>query len=342
MSEYSRAGVDISAADKAKSMMKKLVEATYNSAVVGAHGGFGGMYSLKELTGTNKILVGSADGVGTKLKLAFTTGNHKTVGQDLVNHCVNDILCCGARPLFFFDYLGMGRLKPETVADIVGGLAKACGDNEAVLLGGETAELPGFYNDNEYDLAGFIVGWVDKDHIIDGSRIKAGDKIIGLASSGLHTNGYSLARKAFFEIAGMKQGDIIPETKTGVYAELMKVHRSYLPVVSPLMDRGAIRGIVHITGGGFEGNIKRIMPEGIAAVIDTSKWQAPGIFKAIARIASVSDKEMYQVFNMGVGMVLFCDPERAPAIIKQANSENIDAFEIGYCEPGNQKVVIKF
>ena len=340
-SEYAKSGVDISAGNKASLMIKKLVEATNNGSVIGAHGGFGGLYSLKKLTGTNKVLVGSTDSVGTKLKLAFMTNRHNTIGQDLVNHCVNDILCCGARPMFFFDYLGLGKLKPETVVDIVKGLSIACKENNTALLGGETAELPGFYSDGEYDVAGFIIGWVDKDKIIDGRAIKPGDKAIGLASTGLHTNGYSLARRAFFDIAGLKQGDIIEESGKEVCTELLEIHRPYLNIVSPLLDEGIIKGIAHITGGGFEGNIKRIIPDGVSAVIDTSTWQAPGIFKAIARIASVSDDEMYRVFNMGVGMVLFCKAADSSRIIEKASKEGVKAFEIGVCDAGTKKAVVK-
>jgi len=341
-SEYARAGVDIKAADKAKAMMKKLVESTYTGSIVAGHGSFGGMYSLKELTGTDKVLVGSADGVGTKLKLAFMTGCHKTIGQDLVNHLVDDTLCCGARPLFFFDYLGLGQISPETVAEIIEGLAVACRENGATLLGGETAEMPGFYSNNEYDIAGFIVGWVDKDKIIDGRSIHTGDKIIGLESTGLHTNGYSLARRAFFDIGGMKHNDIIEETGTEVGAELMRIHRSYLNAVAPLLDSGQIKGIAHITGGGFEGNINRIIPKGISAIIDTKAWQVPGVFRAIARIASVPNEEMYRVFNMGVGMVLIVSDENHDHVLRRINEENIKALEIGFCQNGKQAVELKF
>ena len=341
-SEYARAGVDIQAADKAKAMMKKLVESTYTGSVVAGHGSFGGMYSLKELTGTDKVLVGSADGVGTKLKLAFMTGCHKTIGQDLVNHLVDDILCCGAQPLFFFDYLGLGHINPETIAEIIEGLAIACRENSASLLGGETAEMPGFYSDDEYDIAGFIVGWVDKDKIVDGSSIQKDDKIIGLTSTGLHTNGYSLARRAFFELAGMKHNDIIGETGTEVGQELLRIHRSYLNVVAPLLDSGLIKGIAHVTGGGFEGNINRIMPDGITAIIDTKTWLVPGVFRAISRIASVPDEEMYRIFNMGVGMVLMVSDENHDNVLRRINAGNVKAFEIGSCQNGKQKVELKF
>lgn len=340
-SEYARSGVDIAAADKAKSLMKKLVESTYNESVIGSHGGFGGLYSLKEITGTNQILVGSADGVGTKLKLAFMTNRHDTIGQDLVNHCVDDILCCGATPLFFFDYMGLGRLNPDKVAEIVEGLAIACKKNGMVLLGGETAEMPGFYGDGEYDLAGFIIGCIDKDKIIDGAKIKAGDKLIGLSSSGLHTNGYSLARRAFFEIAQLKHDSIIEETGTTVADELLKIHRSYLNTVMPFIDNGLIKGIAHITGGGFEGNIGRIIPDKLTAEIDTSTWTVPGVFEAIARIAGVDKTEMYRVFNMGIGMVLVCDGSNCGKIISSANADGVDAYEIGIIEKGSIKVVLR-
>ena len=341
-SEYAKAGVDIAASDLAKARIKGLIEKTFNDSVVGSYGGFGGLYSLKKLTGCDKILVGSADGVGTKLKLACMTGRHDTVGQDLVNHLVNDILCCGAKPLFFFDYLGLGKVAPGIVEDIVKGIAIACRENDTALLGGETAELPGIYSSGEYDLAGFIVGWVDSDKIIDGKRIKPGDKIIGLASTGLHTNGYSLARRAFFEIAGLHPGDTIEETGTEICRELLTVHRSYSAVISPLLDEGLVHGLAHITGGGFEGNVKRILPESVAAVINTAAWGPPGVFKAIARIASVADEEMYRVFNMGVGMVLICDAADSQEIIKQLRGQNAEAFEIGVCRAGNGEVTVNF
>ena len=339
---YSRAGVDIEAADRAKLLMKKYVESTYNGSVVSGHGGFGGMYSLKELTGTNAILVGSSDGVGTKLKLAFMTGRHNTIGQDLVNHCVDDILCCGARPLFFFDYLGTGKIIPETVTQIIEGLSIACKENDMALLGGETAEMPGFYSEGEYDLAGFIVGWVEKDKVIDGSTIAPGDLLIGLESAGLHTNGYSLARQAFFEMAGMKPDDIISETGSTVGDELMKIHMSYLPVILALLDSGVIKGIAHITGGGFKGNINRIMPHDVTAIVKTSSWEVPGVFKAIARIAKVSSEEMYRVFNMGIGLVLICDSTDYAAITKETEKAGIRAYEIGYCDKGKEKVKLEF
>ncbi len=339
-SGYANAGVDINAGDKVKAMMRQFVETTYGQSVMGDFGGFGGLYSLKEITGSDIVLVGSADGVGTKLKLAFATGRHDTIGQDLVNHLVNDILCCGARPLFFFDYLGLGRLEQSTVLDIIKGLSIACKENQTALLGGETAQMPGFYADNEYDLAGFIVGWVRKNEIIDGKSIKPGDKIIGLISSGLHTNGYSLARKAFFDMAKMKRGDKLTETGNEIYDDLMQIHRPYLKAVEPLLASGKIKGIAHITGGGFEGNIVRVLPEGIQAIVQISNWAVPGIFKAIQRISSTPIKEMYQVFNMGIGLTIFCSPENCPELLR--GLANYGAVEIGYCEPGKRGVTLRY
>jgi phosphoribosylformylglycinamidine cyclo-ligase len=339
-SGYANAGVDINAGDKVKAMMRQFVETTYGPSVMGDFGGFGGLYSLKELTGSDIILVGSADGVGTKLKLAFATDHHDTVGQDLVNHLVNDILCCGARPLFFFDYLGLGKMKQSTVLEIIKGLSIACKENQTALLGGETAQMPGFYADGEYDLAGFMVGWVRKNEIIDGKSIKPGDKIIGLASSGPHTNGYSLARKAFFDMARMEKGDIIGETGNDVYADLMQVHRPYFKAIEPFLGTGKIKGIAHITGGGFEGNIVRILPENIQAVVETSHWDVPGLFKAIQRISSTPTSEMYQVFNMGIGLTLFCAPDNCPVLLK--GLAEYGAIEIGYCETGKRGVILHY
>jgi len=341
-SQYAKAGVDLAASDKAKTMMKRLVDSTHNNSVLSAHGGFGGLYSLKELTGTDKVLVGSADGVGTKLKLAFMSGKHDTIGQDLVNHLVDDILCCGARPMFFFDYLGLGQVDPSTTNAIVEGLAKACNENNTVLLGGETAEMPGFYGEGEYDVAGFIVGWVDREKIIDGSKIKAGDLLIGLKSNGLHTNGYSLARSAFFDQAAKGYSDNIEECNLTVGEELLRTHRSYLAAVSPALDKNLIKGIAHITGGGFEGNLDRIIPEGVTANVQTSSWEVPGVFKAIARLAQVSKAEMYRVFNMGVGMILVCGEEHSDAVIAFAESADVEALIVGKCETGQEKVNVKF
>jgi len=339
-SGYADAGVDISAGDKVKALMRQFVETTYGQAVMGDFGGFGGLYSLKELTGSDIILVGSADGVGTKLKLAFTSGRHDTVGQDLVNHLVNDILCCGARPLFFFDYLGLGRIEQSTVLQIIRGLSIACKENDTALLGGETAQMPGFYADDEYDLAGFIVGWVRKNEIIDGQSIKPGDKIIGLPSSGLHTNGYSLARKAFFEMAKMKKGDIVNQTGNEVYADLMQIHRPYLKAIEPLLGKGQIKGIAHITGGGFEGNMIRILPEGVQAIVKTTSWAVPGIFRAIQNISMAPIQEMYQVFNMGIGLALFCSPDNCPELLKGLAKHG--AVEIGHCETGKRGVILNY
>jgi phosphoribosylformylglycinamidine cyclo-ligase len=339
-SRYAQSGVDIKAADKAKIMMRQFVESTFDDSTVGEFGGFGGLYSLKKLTGKDVILVGSADGVGTKLKLAFATGNHDTIGRDLVNHLVNDILCCGAQPLFFFDYLGLGKIEQDTILALVKGISSGCKENQTVLLGGETAQMPGLYADGEYDIAGFIVGWVNEQKIIDGKSIKPGDKIIGLASNGLHTNGYSLARKAFFDIEKMKPGDYIKETGTEICQELMKIHRSYLLFVQPLIERGIIKGMAHITGGGFEGNITRILPEGVEAVIDCRSWSVPGVFRAIQRIAAVPTYEMYKVFNMGIGLILVCQSAACPELMNLING--VEAYEIGQCRAGQRGVTLLY
>ncbi len=338
-SSYARAGVNITAADRLKAKMQSLIRRTHTDSVIGQPGGFGGVYSLSELAHSDILLVGSADGVGTKLKLAFASGKHDTVGQDLVNHLVNDILCCGARPLFFFDYLAYGRVGEEVALQIIDGLSRACRQNGLALLGGETAQMPGFYADGEYDLAGFIVGQVSRKNLIDGSTISDGDLIVGLASNGLHTNGYTLARTVLLDKAGLKMGDMIPETGSEIYSELMKIHRSYLPAIEPLLDRRLLKGIAHITGGGFEGNIARIIPDGLAAEIDIRSWNVPLIFRAIQNWGGITDEEMYRVFNMGIGIVLICDRKDVKVVMDSC--KDADAVVIGSCKKGPRKVILK-
>ncbi len=338
-SSYARAGVNIDAADKLKAKMMSLIRATHGDSVVGLPGGFGGVYSLTELTGSDILLVGSADGVGTKLKLAFASGKHDTIGQDLVNHLVNDILCCGARPLFFFDYLAYGRIAEDVALQIIDGLSKACRQNGLALLGGETAQMPGFYADGEYDLAGFIVGYVSRKNLIDGSLIAEGDVIVGLSAAGLHTNGYTLARNVLLEKAGLKKGDILPETGSEIFSELMTIHRSYLPAVGPLLERRLLKGIAHITGGGFEGNISRIIPDGLTAEIDVRSWKVPPLFRAIQNRGEITDEEMYRVFNMGIGIVLICDRNDLGIVIDAG--KDTGAVVIGSCRKGLKKVELK-
>jgi len=340
-SKYSQAGVDIDLADSAKARLAEIVRSTFTENVVGDFGGFGAAFALKDM-GADSILVSSADGVGTKLKVAFMTGRHDTVGHDLVNHLVNDILCMGARPLFFLDYIGLGEMNDAVVSSIVRGVADGCRDNNCALLGGETAQMPGFYAPGEYDLAGFIVGMAQKKSLPEKKSIKPGDVIIGFSSSGLHTNGYSLARKAFFEIGGMLPDQIIPETGISVTDELLTVHRSYLKTVLPYIEKGLFRAVAHITGGGFEGNISRILPPNADAAIDTRLWRPPGIFRAIRRLADVTAEEMYRVFNMGIGMVAVVGAADVPFLRKGMRAPDCEVVPVGAIVRGKGKVFLKF
>jgi len=283
------------------------------------------------------VLVASADGVGTKLKIAFDTGVHDTIGQDLVNHCVNDILVQGARPLFFLDYFATGRLSPEITAAVVEGIAIACRENGCVLLGGETAEMPGFYADGEYDLAGFIVGIVDKRRVIDGKNISAGDIVLGLPSNGLQTNGYSLARKLFFEIGGFEVDSYVEELGETVGEALLKKHTSFLKPLDKLLDSGKIKGLAHITGGGFLENIPRILPENVSVEIKRGSWNELPVFGLMQKLGNVEEKEMFRTFNMGVGMILV-SAEADKEFLKNNLGE---CFEIGRVVEGNKEVVIK-
>jgi phosphoribosylformylglycinamidine cyclo-ligase len=321
---YKDSGVDIDTADRAKDEIKRLVRRTFNKNVLADVGLFGGLFKFDKDDYISPVLVSSADGVGTKLKIAFMTRRHSTVGQCLVNHCVNDILAQGAKPLFFLDYIASGRLVPETVASIVEGLAVACEENGCALIGGETAEMPDFYKDDEYDLAGFIIGVVEQDQIINGSGIREGDIIIGLSSNGMHTNGYSLARKVLFDDLKLNVDDHIPEIGRSISEELLRVHRSYLKPVSSLLEKQLVSGIAHITGGGFEGNISRVMPEGLSAEVDTKTWEPLPIFRFIQEKGRVAPEEMYRVFNMGIGMVILMKREalgETEVLLKKAGQD---------------------
>src|SRR5258707_81806 len=315
---YADAGVDIDAANRATEKIKELARATFNSRTLSEIGSFGGMFDGAFPQMRAPVLVASADGVGTKLKLAFATNTHNTVGRDLVNHCTNDILVQGARPLFFLDYIATGKLAPETVAGIVAGVANGCRENGCVLLGGETAEMPGFYADGEYDVAGFIVGIVDREKIIDGRTIQAGDVVLGLPSAGLHTNGYSLARKLFFETPDYKPGTFVDELGQTVGDALLQAHLSYLNTLGPLLDSGKIKGLAHITGGGLLENIPRILPEGTSVEIKRGSWPVLPVFKLMQRLGNIEDAEMFRTFNMGIGMVIVCARADAAQIISQA------------------------
>jgi len=299
---YAKAGVDINNKMSALAAVKKMIRTTATPGVLNDVGAFGGFFSSP---GRDRILVASSDGVGTKLMVAVKAGRHDTVGQDLVNHCVNDILVHGAAPLFFMDYVGTSKFKPEVFRQVIAGLCKACRENGCALLGGETAELPGLYPANDYDLVGTIVGSVPKNRVITGNEVKPGDIIIGLPSTGLHTNGYSLARKLIFEKAGLGINDMVPGTGKTAGAALLAVHRSYLKPVMKLMDNVRIHGLAHITGGAFPDNIARIMPERSSATIDTSAWRIPPLFRFLRETGNVDWDEMYHVFNMGIGMVVF-------------------------------------
>jgi phosphoribosylformylglycinamidine cyclo-ligase len=300
---YADAGVDISSGDRAKERIKFLAQKTFNRNVLGGIGGFGALFRLDLQKFKAPILVSSADGVGTKLKVAFQLGMHHTVGQDLVNHCVNDIAVQGATPLFFLDYLATGKLEPEVIEDVVTGLAEACRANGCALIGGETAQMPGFYADNEYDLAGFIVGAVDREKMVTGQNIRPGDVLIGFPSTGLHTNGYSLARKLFFEVAGYKPAQYVTPIKEKAGTALMKTHKSYLHVIQKLVTAGLTAGMAHITGGGITENLPRILPKGNEAQIELGSWPVLPIFEHLRDLGDVTQDEMMRTFNMGIGLI---------------------------------------
>jgi len=331
---YREAGVDLDAADRAKERLKALVASTRDENTLSDLGLFGGLYAVPGEV-SNPVLVSSADGVGTKLKVAFMAGRHDTVGQDLVNHCVNDILVQGARPLFFLDYLATGAMDEAVVTQVVSGVATACRENRCALLGGETAQMPDFYDDDEYDLAGFITGIVDRDRLLDGSRVKEGDVLVGLASSGLHTNGYTLARKIVFEQMGLRPEDSMPELDRSVADILLAVHRSYLDILWPLLEEGRIHALAHITGGGIPGNLPRVLPEGLGAVVDRNSWVTPPLFRLLGRAGGVERDEMYRVFNMGVGMILAVGADDAPAILRDLEAAGEEPWVLGRVEAGD-------
>src|SRR5215216_3507047 len=337
---YSDAGVSIDAANVATARIKQLARATFNARTLSEIGSFGGMFDGAFPGMRQPVLVASADGVGTKLKIAFATGVHNTVGRDLVNHCVNDILVQGARPLFFLDYIATGKLSPAVVASIVEGVTNGCRENGCVLLGGETAEMPGFYQDGEYDIAGFIVGVVDREKIIDGKTITSGDVLLALPSAGLHTNGYSLARKLFFEVAGYEPDTHIDELGMTAGQALLLPHLSYLKPLDGLLDQGVIKGFAHITGGGLTDNIPRILPEGTAVNIKKDSWTIPPLFELLRRLGSVSEAEMYRTFNMGVGMVIVCGEADAETIEAHLKERGEECYRIGKVVSGNREVSI--
>ncbi|HEY2680037.1 MAG TPA: phosphoribosylformylglycinamidine cyclo-ligase [Candidatus Udaeobacter sp.] len=333
---YARAGVDVDLGNKLKRGIQSLVRQTHGPQVLGKVGGFGGLFHASFSGMREPVLVASVDGVGTKLKIAFAMDKHDTVGMDLVNHCVNDIAVLGARPLFFLDYVGCERLEARVFQQLLRGLSRACRSAGCALLGGETAQMPGMYRKGEYDLAGCIVGVVDRAKIIDGKNIKSGDAILGLPSNGLHTNGYSLARKILVEKMRLKASSPLPGATITVGEELLRIHKNYQPVLSKI-TAGVIKGLAHITGGGLIDNVPRILPSNCDAVIETKSWRMPPIFQILQKNGGVDAEEMYQVFNMGIGMV---------AIVAERNARRVmsilRAKRIGRIERGTGKVRLKF
>ncbi len=337
---YRDAGVDIDAAHRAMRGVAALVRSTATPDTLSELGSFGGLYRVPGDV-KRPVLVASTDGVGTKLKIAFLAGRHGTVGEDLVNHCVNDVLVQGARPLFFLDYVGVGRLEPGTVEAVVEGVARACRANGCALLGGETAEMPDFYAAGEYDIAGTIVGVVEEDGVIDGSAIRAGDALVALGSSGLHTNGYSLARRVVFERMGLSVDSEFPgEQGESVADVLLRVHRSYLRPLLPVIGRGEVRGLAHVTGGGLVDNVPRVLPAGLDARFDTSSWQVPNVFRVLQREGGVERGEMFRAFNMGVGMVAVVAPEGADALVRELREAGEDAWIAGEVVPGERRTIL--
>ncbi len=333
--DYRQAGVNIEAGEAAVERIKDLARSTARPEVLQGLGGFAGLFALNATRYREPVLVAGCDGVGTKLKLAFAAGRHDTVGVDCVAMCVNDILVQGAEPLFFLDYLAVGKLDPEQVERVVAGVAEGCRQAGCALLGGEMAEMPGFYPPGEYDLAGFAVGVVERDQIIDGSKIVPGDTIIGLASAGLHSNGFSLARKVLLERAGLALEKVPPGLEVPLVDELLKPTRIYVRAVLPLMKKYAVKGAAHITGGGLPGNLPRTIPRGRQAVIRESSWPVPPVFKLIQELGPVQVEEMYRTFNMGIGLVLIVPPEQAEAVLADLKKESFPAWIIGEIAAGD-------
>ena len=333
--KYSDAGVNIAVADDAKQRIRHLASRTFTPAVLGGIGGFGALFSLDTKKWKEPILVSSADGVGTKLKIAMAMGVHSTVGGDLVNHCVNDILVQGAEPLFFLDYLAMGKLDANVVEQIVDGMSRSCRKAGCALIGGETAEMPGFYPPGEYDLAGFIVGVVEKKKLLTGKAVKPGDTLLALPSAGLHTNGYSLARKLVFDVAKLKPDTYVAEVGNKIAAELLKPHVCYAPALKSLIARGWISGLAHITGGGIPGNLPRVLPSGVKAIIDLDAWPIPPIFKYLAKLGEIDSDELLQSFNMGVGMIVIVPPAHVKETEADLKRRREKFFRIGRIEKGD-------
>jgi len=335
---YAQAGVNIDAGAQAVELMKKHVRQTYRPEVLTDLGGFGGLFALNTARYQNPVLVSGTDGVGTKLMIAFKMDKHDTIGIDAVAMCVNDILVQGAEPLFFLDYLAVGTLIPEKVAEIIKGVSEGCRQAGCALIGGETAEMPGFYQPGEYDIAGFAVGVVDRSKIIDGKTISEGDAVIGLPSSGLHSNGYSLARKVLLEIGGLNIHSYVDDLGRTLGEELLEPTRIYVPVILPLLERYTVKGMAHITGGGFTDNIPRILPDGLKAVIDPNAWPQKPIFEMIEKIGNIDEAEMRRTFNMGIGMVLIVPDDQADSVLRELSEKGEPAYLLGHVEKGNREV----
>lgn len=330
---YSDAGVDIPRADEAKQRIRHLAGRTLNKFVLSPIGGFGALFHLDRKRWRDPVLVASADGVGTKLKIASAAGVHSTVGADIVNHCVNDILTQGAEPLFFLDYLAMGRIDPRVVEQVVEGMSRAARQAGCALIGGETAEMPGMYASGEYDLAGFIVGVVEQGQQANPRRVHAGDVLIGLPSSGLHTNGYSLARKLVFEVAALKPDTYVAEIHNKIGAELLKPHRCYWPMLKNIVSRGWLSGMAHITGGGIPGNLPRVLPRNVRAVVELGSWPVTPIFRYLTGLGKIELEELLRTFNLGIGMILIVPPKNQSKIETELKRRRERFFRIGRIEP---------
>ena len=341
-SRYSAAGVDIDAKAALLSRARDTIRSTFTSGVLGDVGGFGGLFRPDFAAYREPVLVASTDGVGTKLKVAIEAGRHDSCGADLVNHCVNDILVQGAKPLFFLDYVATGKIEPAVLEGVIAGIARACRENATALLGGETAEMPGFYAAGDYDVAGTIVGVVDREKILDGSRVRPGDLALGLPSAGLHTNGYSLARRILFEDLGKRAGDRLKELGNKSIADtLLAPHLSYLRALEPLLAENLVHAMAHITGGGFFDNIPRVLPENVDVVIRAGSWPVLRIFQLLQKEGDVSFEEMHRVFNMGIGMIVFAAPEDLSRVAKIWAAADQSFFAIGKVVPGSRRVVVE-
>jgi phosphoribosylformylglycinamidine cyclo-ligase len=336
---YADAGVDISLADQAKQRIRTLTGRTFTRSVLAPLGGFGSLYQLDRKRWRDPVLVASADGVGTKLKIAFAMGVHSTVGADILNHCVNDILTQGAEPLFFLDYLAMGKMDPRIVEQVIDGMSRAARQAGCALIGGETAEMPGFYAPGEYDLAGFIVGAVERNRILGPARVSAGDTLIGLPSTGLHTNGYSLARKLVFEVARLKPDTYVAEVQNKIGAELLRPHRCYWPTLRNIVGRGWLSAMAHITGGGITGNLPRVLPRTVQATIELGSWPVLQIFRYLARVGKIQPEELLRTFNLGIGMILVVPSKNVHKVETELKRRREKFYVIGRVEPGRRRVV---